>query len=165
MNNIILPGFIEGAKSIDKDITVDFRVVGNWYDASKGAELARSLYNDGVDVILPIAGGAAQGVIATAKDLGFYITWFDDNGFSKAPGYVVSSTVLEQAQMAYEVTTKYLEDKIEFGKAYTVGIAEGYVELVQDDEIYISAVSPKIRNELSNIYDTIVSGDLLLPSN
>jgi simple sugar transport system substrate-binding protein len=45
MNEIILPGFIEGAKAVDNDIEVIFKIVGNWYDANKGAEISRSLYN------------------------------------------------------------------------------------------------------------------------
>ena len=136
MNEIILPGFIEGAKAVDNDIEVIFKIVGNWYDANKGAEISRSLYNEGVDVILPICGGASQGVIATAKELGFYISWFDDNGFSKAPGYVISSSAMEQEKMAYEVATKYFEGKIEFGTATTVDIKDGYVTLITDDPIF-----------------------------
>jgi simple sugar transport system substrate-binding protein len=34
MNNVILPGFIEGAKAVDPDFNVDFRIVGNWFDAA-----------------------------------------------------------------------------------------------------------------------------------
>ncbi len=40
MNNVIKPGFVSGLKSVDPEISLDFRIVGNWYDASKGAELA-----------------------------------------------------------------------------------------------------------------------------
>ncbi|MFH5848934.1 BMP family ABC transporter substrate-binding protein, partial [Clostridium perfringens] len=90
------PAFLEGARAVDPAFEVDFRVVGNWYDASKGAELARAMKAAGVDVIMPIAGGANQGVIAAAKEGGFYVAWFDDNGYAKAPGYVVSSSVMAQ---------------------------------------------------------------------
>lgn len=165
MNNIILPAFAEGAKSIDPSISVEFRVVGNWYDASKASELAKSLYKDGVDVILPIAGGATQGVIAAAKELGFYITWFDDNGFSKAPGYVVSSTILKQEQMAFEVTTAYLHNDIAFGTASTVGIKDGYVEFVENDPLYLTTVDTSITNNLHKIYSEILTGELQLPTN
>ena len=34
---------------------------------------------------MPISGGANQGVLAAAKELGFYVSWFDNNGYSKAP--------------------------------------------------------------------------------
>ena len=162
MNNVIFPGFAEGAKAVDSDITVDFRIVGNWYDATKGAELARSLSQEGVDVILPIAGGASQGVLSAAKELGFYVTWFDDDGYAKAPGYVVSSTALKQDKMAEELTLKALKNEIKYGEAETVGIAEGYVEFVEDSEIYVSAVAEEIRNKISEKYSEIKEGKLLL---
>ena len=155
MNNIIFPGFVEGAKAVDSDITAEFRIVGNWYDATKGAELARSLYQEGVDVILPIAGGASQGVLSAAKELGFYVTWFDDDGYAKAPGYVVSSTALKQDKMAEELTLKALKNEIKYGEAETVGIAEGYVEFVEDSEIYVSDVAEEISIRISENYSEI----------
>jgi simple sugar transport system substrate-binding protein len=162
MNEIILPGFIEGAKAVDNDIEVIFKIVGNWYDANKGAEISRSLYNEGVDVILPICGGASQGVIATAKELGFYISWFDDNGFSKAPGYVISSSAMEQEKMAYEVATKYFEGKIEFGTATTVDIKDGYVTLITDDPIFENNFSDEYKSKLIDEYLKIKNGELVL---
>ena len=44
MNNVILPSYIEGAQAVDKDIDVEFRIVGNWYDAAKGADIARTVF-------------------------------------------------------------------------------------------------------------------------
>ena len=163
MNNVILPSFIEGARAVDKDIDVEFRIVGNWYDATKGADIARRLYAEDVDVMLPIAGGASQGVIAAAKELGIYIAWFDDNGFSKAPGYVISSSVMEQKKTAYEQTLAYLENRLEFGTAKTLGIKDGYVDFVLDDPAFIETVPENIRTALQEAYDSIRSGALVLP--
>ncbi len=164
MNNIIYPSFAEGAHAVDPEIQVDFKVVGNWYDASKGAELARACYDEGVDVILPICGGAAQGVIAAAQELGFYVTWFDDNGFAKAPGHVISSATLEQERMAMEVTSEYLAGKTVMGTAKTVGMKEGYVRFVNDDPLYESSVAESVRAKLDAEYNRIMEGKLLLPA-
>lgn len=164
MNDILLPSFIEGAQAAVPDAEVDFRIVGNWYDAAKGAELARALYKSGVDVILPICGGASQGVISAAKELGFYITWFDDNGFSKAPGYIVSSSVMAQKRMAQEVTASFLAGTTEFGSARTVGIEDGYIDFVQDDPLYVETVPASIRQSMAEVVDSIKNGSLLLPS-
>ncbi len=164
MNNIILPSYIEGAKAAVLDTEVEFVVVGNWYDASKGMELSEALYNAGVDVILPIAGGASQGVISAAEKFGFYIAWFDDNGFAKAPGYVISSTTMAQDKMSYEMMTKYLDKSIKFGTAETVGIKEGYISFIEDDSLYISSVPDEVRAVTSKEYALIKNGELLLPS-
>ncbi|HZK19153.1 MAG TPA: BMP family ABC transporter substrate-binding protein [Treponemataceae bacterium] len=162
MNNIILPAFIEGAKAVDKDIQVEFRIVGNWYDATKGSEIAKSLYDSGVDVILPIAGGASQGVIAAAQKHGFYISWFDDNGFNKAPGYVISSSVMAQEKMAYEQTKKFLDGNTAFGTAKTVGIRDGYIQFILDDPLYLETVPYTMQEHMQQIYNDILSGKITL---
>lgn len=159
MNEVILPAFAEGAAAVDSSITVEFKVVGSWADAEKASELARALYKDGVDVILPICGAGSQGVIAAAKELGFYITWFDDNGYNKAPGYVVSSTIMKQADAAYEVTKAFLEGKTEFGTAKTVGIKEGYVSFVGDDINFTTWVDKSVQEAILAEYGKIVSGE------
>ena len=164
MNDIIFPSYIEGARAAVPDTEVEFVVVGNWYDASKGMELADALYASGTDVILPIAGGASQGVISSAQKAGFYIAWFDDNGYSKAPGYVISSTTMAQDKMSYEMTTKYLEKTVKYGTAETVGIKEGYIAFVEDDPVYISSVPDDVRATIAKEYALIKNGDLLLPS-
>lgn len=163
MNNTILPAFTEGAKAVDPEIEVDFRIVGNWYDAGKSADIAREVYLDGADVILPIAGGANQGVIVAAKAIGFYVAWFDDNGYEKAPGLVISSSVMEQKKMAYELTEQYLAGKTEFGTAKTVGVADGYVDFVLDDPLFVKAVPESIRTKIENTVRSIKNGELVLP--
>lgn len=162
MTNIILPSFTKGAKDVDADIEVDFRIVGNWYDASKGAELANSMYNEGVDVIMPICGGANQGAIASAKENGFYLVWFDSNGYSKAEGYVVGSATLEQQRCAYEKTLSFINGSLKEGTAEILGMKEGYIKFVGDDPIYISTVPSDLREKQENMLKRIESGELVL---
>ena len=158
MNNIIYPYFEKGAQAAEGSSTVEFRIVGNWYDATKGAELADAVAKIGVDVILPICGGASQGVITSAINNGIYITWFDDNGFSKAPGTIISSSVMEQKKMSYNVTKEFLEGKTPWGTAKMVGIKEGFVDFVQDDPPYIQTVPADVREKMKSLLDDIRSG-------
>ena len=158
MNNIIYPYFEKGAQAAEGSSTVEFRIVGNWYDATKGAELADAVAKIGVDVILPICGGASQGVITSAVNNGIYITWFDDNGFSKAPGTIISSSVMEQKKMSYNVTKEFLEGKTPWGTAKMVGIKEGFVDFVQDDPLYIQTVPADVREKMKSLLDDIRSG-------
>ena len=164
MNEIILPAFEEGAKAADSGVSVEFRIVGNWYDASKSADIARSLYEEGVDVILPISGGANQGVISAAQSLNFYVTWFDNNGYDKAPGLVISSMALEQKKLAKEMVSAYLEDKLEFGTAKTVGIKDGYITFVKDDPVYRQNIPAAFIDQLSAVEADIKAGKLKLPA-
>lgn len=160
MNEIIYPYFEKGCKAAYAKTEVAIRIVGNWYDANKGAVIADSLINNGFDVLLPICGGASQGVINSAKNKGIYVTWFDNNGFEKAPGTIISSTTLKQKEMADIVTANYLAGILEWGKADMVGVADKYVAFVQDDPNYISTVPEKIRKKMSKVVHSIETGKL-----
>ena len=166
MNNVILPGYKEGAEAASPGTAVDFRVVGNWYDATKGAELANAMYSSGVDVILPICGGASQGVINAAKEKGKYLAFFDNASFDRAPDNIISCTPLNQAKMAENVTLDYLAGKIEWGTAKTVGVADGFVSFVQDaPNRKNGAVTDEMRAKMRDVVASIENGTLVLPQN
>ena len=162
MNNVILPGFIEGAKAVDPAFEVDFRLVGNWYDAAKAAELAAVMIRAGVNVLLPIAGGAGHGVIQAAVEGGAKVVWFDTSGYAIRPGTVIGSAVLRQDKAAYEKTMLYLNGNLPFGAAEVAGAADGFVDFVEDDPNYIASVSQAIRERQSALVASIRSGELKL---
>jgi simple sugar transport system substrate-binding protein len=163
MNNTILPGFLEGARAVNPHYTVDFRIVGNWYDASKAAELAADMIQGGVQVLLCIAGGANEGVVQAASHSGAKIVWFDTNGYSVRPGTVVGSSVLYQDLAAYNQVLRYLNGELPFGTAETMGLNDGYVDFIQDDQVYLETVSPEVREKQKNMINRIKSGELVLP--
>jgi simple sugar transport system substrate-binding protein len=162
MNGIILPGYEEGARAVNGDSTVDFRVVGNWFDAGKGAELASDMIRNGAAVILCIAGGANEGVVQAAAETGAKVIWFDTNGYAIRPGTVVGSSVLYQDKAAYEKTRAFLEGRLPFGTAEVLGVADGYVDFVEDDPNYIASVGPEIREQQAALIRQIRSGALRL---
>jgi simple sugar transport system substrate-binding protein len=162
MNEVILPAYREGAQQVDPQCTVDFRVVGNWFDAGKGAELAADMIRGGVKVILSIAGGANEGVVQAAFEAGAKVVWFDTNGYGVRPGTVVGSAVIYQNKAAYEQTIRFLEGALPFGKAELVGVAEGYVDFIEADPDYQASVSAPIREKQRILIEQIRSGVLRL---
>lgn len=42
MTEMIVPGYRMGAEAVDSGIKVDFRVLGNWYDANKAGSLQKA---------------------------------------------------------------------------------------------------------------------------
>lgn len=163
MNNILHPYFAKGAADAYSGTTCEFRVVGNWYDASKGAEITNALCDAGIDVILPICGGASQGVISAAGERGIHIVWFDENGFKKAPGTIISCCMTKQAKAAKETTLQYLAGGTPWGTVREVGFKEGYAEFFDSDENYIKHVSEDIRNKMKELTDGLRSGKVSLP--
>ena len=162
MNNVIMPYFALGAKTAYEDTQVDFRIVGNWYDANQGALLADALIKNGTDVILPICGGAAQGVINSAVNSGTYIAWFDNNGFAYAPGTVISSSTMNQEELAMEYTMDYLRGFFWHGKSHQFGMKDGMVDFIQDDPLYISTVPADVREKLFVLVDQVKRGEVII---
>lgn len=163
MNNILYPYFAKGAADAAPGTTTDFRVVGNWYDASKGAEIARAMSDAGIDMILPICGGASQGVIATAREKGMHIVWFDENGFRNAPGVIVSCCMTKHELAAKETTLAYLAGETPWGTVRSVGFRDGYVSYFDDDPAYIETVPQDIRDKMAALVAALRSGELVLP--
>ncbi len=163
MNEIILPGFRSGAQAVDPAFEVDFRVLGNWYDASKAGELARSMIRGGAQVILPIAGGGNQGVLQAAEEAAIKVLWFDINGYALKPGVVIGSSILRQDRAVYEKVVLYLQGKLPFGKAELVGVRDGYVDFVDDDPLYLQAVPAAVRESMGNLLARLRKGELIIP--
>lgn len=163
MNNILYPYFAKGAADAYSGTSCDFRIVGNWYDASKGAEITDALVSAGVDVVLPICGGASQGVISSAREHGIHIVWFDENGFKKAPGVIISCCMTKQAFAANEAVSQYLKGETPWGTTKIVGMKDGYAEYFESDPAYKEAVPEAIRNKMSELIASIKDGSFELP--
>lgn len=165
MLQTILPGYREGAAAVDLGVEVDFRVVGNWYDAAKCAELAAGMINAGVRVILTVAGGANEGAVQAAVEAGAdnaRIIWFDTNGYDVRPPYIIGSCVIRQDMAAYNKTKLFLEGALPFGSAEVAGLRDGYVDFIEDDPLYAAAVSAPVREKMGVMLRRLRSGELTL---
>lgn len=154
----IRPGYQQGAKKAAGSAELDFRVVGNWYDAGKGSELAKDMFRSGVDVVLAIAGGANQGVVSAAREADKGVIWFDSSGYDIAPGTVIGSTRIYLDRAARETTLKAIEGELPFGTAESVGIAEGYITFITDHPAYAEHLSPELRDELETHLGNLRTG-------
>jgi len=162
MNNVILPGFELGLKTVAPKGSVDFRVLGNWYDAGKATELANSMIDSGSDVILTIAGGGNQGVITAARNKGAYVLWYDTVGYEQAPGIVIGSSYVLQDKAAYEKTKAAIEGSLSFGNAIILGVRDGYVGFDTENRLYTKNVPQDVQDAQAAIIARMKSGDLKL---
>jgi simple sugar transport system substrate-binding protein len=162
MNNIILPGFLEGARAVHPGYETDFRIVGNWYDAAKAGELAVDMIRSGVRAMLCIAGGANEGVVNAANRRNAKVVWFDSNGYNVNPGTVIGSSVIRQDIASCNQVLRYLEGTLPFGSAEIMGVNDGYVDFIQDDPVYLETVPAGIREKQAAMIEKIHSGVLVL---
>ncbi|MCX7032266.1 MAG: BMP family ABC transporter substrate-binding protein [Spirochaetes bacterium] len=159
----MIPGYTQGFKAVDPGITLDYRVIGNWYDANKAADLANSMMDAGVDVILSIAGGAGQGTIKAAQARGRYIVYFDSNVYSLAPGTIIGCATLDQERIVVETLKKALQGKLAFGKADVVNAKAGYVDFADKDPLYLNNVAADIVAKMADLMKKFRGGSLSLP--
>ncbi|MDR2491759.1 MAG: BMP family ABC transporter substrate-binding protein [Spirochaetaceae bacterium] len=168
MNNVIKPAYLEGANAAAEEagaaapFALDFRFIGNWFDAQKAAELANSMIHDGVKVILTIAGSANEGAVRAAQEGGAHILWFDSNGYAVRPGVIAGSFALAQDHAVYDKLKLYFAGALPFGTAETAGVRDGYVRFIDDDPIYIETVPPEIRERQKRMVERIKTGELAL---
>ncbi len=160
LNKHMVPGFLDGARIVNPEIEVDFRVIGNWFDANKAADLATSMKNAGVDVFAAIAGGAAQGLFKVAKEQGAYIVFHNTNEYKNAPGYVVGCGSMEQKKLTKEILKDALNGTIEYGKATIVGAQDGYLGFISDDPAYDNNLPEDIRVQFNAFMDDIYAGKI-----
>jgi simple sugar transport system substrate-binding protein len=158
LNKHIIPGFLEGARRVDPEIHLDFRVIGNWYDASKAAELTSSMINAGADVFAAIAGGAAQGMIRAAGEQGAYVVYHNTNEYSRAPGVIVGCGRMEQKKLVEEILGEVLAGKIQYGVSRTVGVREGYLDFIADDPGYSEYLPADIQERFKILMDDMRAG-------
>jgi simple sugar transport system substrate-binding protein len=154
----IVPGFIDGAHRVDPGIELDFRVIGNWYDANKAADLAATMINAGVDVLTSIAGGAAQGLIRTIKEQEAYLVNFNTNNYSQAPGLIVGCGIMEQKKLVLEILGDVLAGTVQYGTGKTVGVKEGYLNFIFDDPGYRDNIPVGIQKVFDLFMDDLRAG-------
>jgi simple sugar transport system substrate-binding protein len=154
----IAPGFLDGARRVDPEIDMDFRVIGNWYDANKAAELASSMIDAGVDVFASIAGGAAQGMIKTAKERGAYVVFYNTSEYDQAPGVIVGCGLMEQKKLVMEILADALAGKIRYGESRTVGAKAGYLDFIADNPGYRDYLPADIQERFDAFMDGIRAG-------
>ena len=155
----MVPGFLDGARRVDPDIELDFRVIGNWFDATKAADLASSMINAGVDVFTSIAGGAAQGLIRTIRDYdssgrqSAYAVHFNTNDYSQAPGLIVGCGLMNQERLVKEILADAARGKVQYGTSRTVGVQEGYIDFIADAPGYRDYLPAELQKRFDSFMD------------
>jgi basic membrane protein A and related proteins len=103
-------GYEQGAKFANPKVEVTANMTGTtpsaWNDPTRGAELAKSQFAKGVDVVFAAAGGTGIGVYQAAKDAGKYAIGVDSNQNHLQPGTMLTSMVKRVDVAVYNAAKK-----------------------------------------------------------
>ncbi len=155
-------GYVEGAKHVNPNIEVFQNMTGTtpaaWNDPTKGAELAKSQFGRGVDVIFHAAGGTGLGVMQAAKDAGLLSIGCDSNQDYIHPGSVLTSAVKRVDVAVYKVFSDAKNGTWKAGQI-SLGLAEQGVDYSLDEHNR-KLITPEIEAKLNQAKADIIAGKI-----
>ncbi|GIL01191.1 MAG: BMP family ABC transporter substrate-binding protein [Alphaproteobacteria bacterium] len=153
-------GYKGGVKSVDANIEVFENMTGTtpaaWSDPVKGAELAKSQFDRGADVVYHAAGGTGIGVLQAAADTGKLGIGVDSNQNYLHPGSVLTS-MLKRVDVAVYNAFKDAKEGAEWGGIHALGLKEGGVGYALDEHNE-SLVSADMKAAVDKAMADIIAG-------
>lgn len=154
-----LVGFIQGAKDTDPDVKVLTAYSNDFANPTLGQQLAKSMFDEGADIVYAVAGGTGGGVIQAAQDANHYAIGVDANQDSVAPGYVLTS-MLKKTDVAVEsILTDYAKGAFPGGKTVNLGLAEDGVGL-SDFKYTKDAIGTDTIAKIDDLRKQIIDGKI-----
>lgn len=157
-------GYKQGVDFVRSDVSFIDNYVGTtpaaWNDPIKAAEMARSQYARGVDIIFSAAGPSGLGVINAAKDSGKLAIGVDSNQNHVQPGFVLTS-MLKRVDLAVEQAMHGAKDGTWAPGHRIMGLPEGGVDYALDEH-NASLITDAMKARLEDARAKIISGDIIV---
>jgi basic membrane protein A len=148
-------GYEQGARYANPQVQLSASMTGTtpaaWNDPTRGAELAKSQFASGVDVVFAAAGGTGIGVYQAAKDAGKLAIGVDSNQNHLQPGTMLTSMVKRvdvAVYNAFKGVTPGVTD---------LGLKEGGVDVALDEH-NAKLVSAEMKKKVDAARADIVAG-------
>lgn len=155
-------GYEQGAKHINAQIEVFQNMTGTtpaaWNDPTKGAELAKSQFDRGADVVFAAAGGTGVGVYQAAADAGKLAIGVDSNQNHLHPGTMLTSMVKRVDQAVYNAFESAAKGNWQPG-VESLGLAEGGVDWALDEH-NAPLITEEMKTKMQELKDAIIKGDI-----
>ncbi|HUJ44773.1 MAG TPA: BMP family ABC transporter substrate-binding protein [Opitutaceae bacterium] len=158
-------GYRAGAQYVNPAIEVFENMTGTtpgaWGDPTKGAELARSQFGRGADVIFHAAGATGLGVMQAAQDEGRLSIGCDSNQDYLHPGSVLTSAVKRVDVAVYRAFRDARNGTWKAGPLL-LGLAENGVDWALDEHNR-ALVTPEMERRVNQARADIISGKVKVP--
>ncbi len=135
---------------------------GNFENLDDGRNYAEGFFDEGCDIIMPVAGPVGLGSAAAAKDRGFKIIGVDSDGFVTAPEYksIYLTSALKNIDVAVFSAVEQMEKgTFKGGTNYVGTLQNGGVGLASFHD-NASMVSKELQDELKAIEKGIIDGSV-----
>ncbi len=153
-------GYAEGARWAVPGIKIIENFSGAtpaaFVDPARGAELARSQFDRGADVVFAAAGITGFGALQAAKDAGRLAIGMDSNQNPLFPGTVLTSLLKRVDNAVHDAFATAREGTWRPG-VKSLGLAEGGVDYAMDEN-NAALVTPAMRAKVEEARAGIVAG-------
>ncbi len=155
-------GYEEGAHFANPKIEVLQNMTGTtpaaWADPTRGAELARSQFDRGADVVFAAAGTTGLGVLQAAKDAGKFSIGVDSNQNYLHPGSVLTSMV-KRVDNAVYTAFKTAQAGVWKPGLQVIGLAEDGIGYAVDAN-NAALLTPEMTAKLEAAKSDIIAGKI-----
>jgi len=160
-------GFSNGVKYIKPDIRVlvgYVSVTGDGFkNPGKAKEIALSQYSSGADIIYHASGLSGLGVFEAARDQKKFAIGVDQDQYSEAPGFVLTSMTKQVDEVIYQTIKEYKDGKFING-VKSLGIKEKGVDYVYNEKNK-NLIPDDIRKKVEEIKEKIINGEIKVTGN
>ena len=150
-------GFEQGARYANPKVLMVTNMTGTtpaaWNDPARGAELAKSQFAGGADVIFAAAGGTGIGIYQAAKDAGKLAIGVDSNQNAVQPGTMLTSMV-KRVDVAVYTAFKGVKPGVT-----ALGLKEDGVDVAIDPN-NARLVTPEMKKKVDAARAGIVDGTI-----
>lgn len=176
MENEVIDGFeagyTAGAKAVNPNIVVESQYAGSFGDAPKGQQIAKAMYDSGVDIIFHAAGGTGQGLFQEAiarkekdSNANVWVIGVDRDQYAEgevdATTNVVMTSVLKQVGLAAkEVAKDAKEGNFPAGENINFGLSDGGVDLADSRGV----ISDETLAKVEELKQQIIDGTITVPT-
>jgi basic membrane protein A len=155
-------GYVQGVRYVAPDAEVLQNMTGTtpaaWNDPARGAELARSQFDRGADIVYAAAGATGLGVLRAAADAGKLSIGVDSNQNFLHPGSVLTSMLKRVDTAVYECMKNAQAGTLE-GGIRSLGLAEGGVDFAIDEHNR-DLITPEMEQKVEEAKARIIAGDI-----
>jgi basic membrane protein A len=181
--DIFMDGFYDGVQKYNEDNKKNVQVIGwdknnpksgqfvaadgtGFTNQTAAKNRATTMVGQGVDVIMPVAGGAGLGVANVAQsnpDLA--VIWVDTDGYVSQPSVksVFLTSVVKEIGAAVETTVKDTKDSSFSNTPYVGTLANGGVGIAPYHD-FDSKIDSSLKEKVNQISDDIKSGKIVVTS-
>jgi basic membrane protein A len=167
-------GFTHGVNYYNQQKEADVQVLGwdnaaqdgvfagNFESTDDGRRLAEVFFDEGCDIVMPVAGPVGLGSAAAAQERGLAVIGVDTDSYVSAPefGEVWLTSVLKNMDVAVFDTIKAAMDgSLTLGDDYLGTLENGGVGLAEFHD-WDDRVPQELRDELAAVTEEIIAGTI-----